>query len=142
MLLTQEEMVTSALVFQAPRIIRETACLLRSFGTKIFPIRHKFELSTLSFVPSSSSMVKESIGACVVSAIEKRSKGVRLKRLYKGGLKKKRFEVLDEEPGDDEKGGSQSYVLKFDDDEEEDRSLPQRIVPFHRIVGLPEGHHQ
>ncbi|KAL7190318.1 hypothetical protein ACSBR2_022571 [Camellia fascicularis] len=108
------------------------------------------------------------------------------------------FEVLDEEPGDDEEGGGQrkyklpwshiipfpkrndpsgaqdfpigkqvlavypsttalykatvvqprkfsccgSYVLEFDDDEEEDGSLPQRIVPFHRVVGLPEGHRQ
>ncbi|XP_057491152.1 SAGA-associated factor 29 homolog A-like [Actinidia eriantha] len=107
------------------------------------------------------------------------------------------FEVLDEEPGDDEEGGGQrkyklpmshiipfpkrsdptgaqdfppgkqvlavypgttalykatvvqphkrktdDYVLEFDDDEEEDGSLPQRIVPFHRVVGLPEGHRQ
>ncbi|GFY87248.1 SGF29 tudor-like domain-containing protein [Actinidia rufa] len=108
------------------------------------------------------------------------------------------FEVLDEEPGDDEEGGGQRkyklpmshiipfpkrsdptgaqdfppgkqvlavypgttalykatvvqphkvnsssiYVLEFDDDEEEDGSLPQRIVPFHRVVGLPEGHRQ
>ncbi|KAG5527150.1 hypothetical protein RHGRI_028162 [Rhododendron griersonianum] len=34
------------------------------------------------------------------------------------------------------------YVLEFDDDEEEDGSLPQRLVPFHRVVGLPEGHKQ
>ncbi|KAL6007265.1 hypothetical protein ACLOJK_032761 [Asimina triloba] len=32
-----------------------------------------------------------------------------------------------------------SYLLEFDDDEE-DGSLPQRLVPFHRVVGLPEGH--
>ncbi|KAK2968118.1 hypothetical protein RJ640_028023 [Escallonia rubra] len=31
------------------------------------------------------------------------------------------------------------YVLEFDDDEE-DGSLPQRLVPFHRVVALPEGH--
>ncbi|KAF7129188.1 hypothetical protein RHSIM_Rhsim10G0017400 [Rhododendron simsii] len=52
------------------------------------------------------------------------------------------IEVLDEEPGDDEERGGQSYVLEFDDDEEEDGSLPQRLVPFHRVVGLPEGHKQ
>ncbi|KAL8233942.1 hypothetical protein R6Q59_020042 [Mikania micrantha] len=33
------------------------------------------------------------------------------------------------------------YVLEFDDDEE-DGSLPQRLVPFHRVVTLPEGHRQ
>lgn len=106
------------------------------------------------------------------------------------------FEVLDEEPGDDEEGGGQrkyklpmshiipfpkrndpssaqdflpgkhvlavypsttalykatvvqarkrktdDYILEFDDDEE-DGSLPQRSVPFHRVVALPEGHRQ
>lgn len=34
-----------------------------------------------------------------------------------------------------------SYVLEFDDDEE-DGSLPQRVVPFHKVVALPEGHRQ
>ncbi|KAJ4959770.1 hypothetical protein NE237_019680 [Protea cynaroides] len=109
----------------------------------------------------------------------------------------KEFEVLDEEPGDDEEGGGQrkyklpmshiipfpkrndpssapdfptgkhvlavypgttalykatvvnahrkkktdEYLLEFDDDEE-DGSLPQRTVPFHRVVPLPEGHRQ
>ncbi|KAH7852765.1 hypothetical protein Vadar_028996 [Vaccinium darrowii] len=100
-------------------------------------------------------------------------------------------EVLDEEPADDEEGGSQRkyklpvsdiipfpkrnevsdardfrlgekvlavgrlmskhlfslfyldfctfYVLEFDDDEDDDGSLPQRVVPFHWVVGLPEG---
>ncbi|XP_034708073.1 SAGA-associated factor 29 homolog A-like isoform X1 [Vitis riparia] len=33
------------------------------------------------------------------------------------------------------------YVLEFDDDEE-DGSLPQRVVPFHKVVALPEGHRQ
>ncbi|ONK69090.1 uncharacterized protein A4U43_C05F19180 [Asparagus officinalis] len=33
------------------------------------------------------------------------------------------------------------YVLEFDDDEE-DGSLPQRNVPFHKVVPLPEGHRQ
>ncbi|KAH1193155.1 SAGA-associated factor 29 A [Glycine max] len=33
------------------------------------------------------------------------------------------------------------YVLEFDDDEE-DGSLPQRTVPFHKVVPLPEGHRQ
>ncbi|XP_027102023.2 SAGA-associated factor 29 homolog A [Coffea arabica] len=106
------------------------------------------------------------------------------------------FEVLDEEPGDDEEGGGQrkyklpmshiipfpkrndpssaqefpagkhvlavypsttalykatvvqarkrktdDYILEFDDDEE-DGSLPQRSVPFHRVVALPDGHRQ
>ncbi|KAJ4972642.1 hypothetical protein NE237_005816 [Protea cynaroides] len=109
----------------------------------------------------------------------------------------KEFEVLDEEPGDDEEGGGQrkyklpmsriipfpkrndpssaldfptgrhvlavypgttalykatvvnthrkkktdDYLLEFDDDEE-DGSLPQRTVPFHKVVSLPEGHRQ
>jgi SAGA-associated factor 29 len=106
------------------------------------------------------------------------------------------FEVLDEEPGDDEEPGGQrkyklpmshiipfpkqtdpttaqdfslgehvlavypsttalykatvvharkrktdDYILEFDDDEE-DGSLPQRRVPFHKVVALPEGHKQ
>ncbi|CAL5370142.1 unnamed protein product [Camellia sinensis] len=108
----------------------------------------------------------------------------------------KEFEVLDEEPGDDEEGGggqrkyklpvshiipfpkqndstsaqdfptgkqvlavypgttalyratvvqprkTDEYVLEFDDDEEEDGSMPQRVVSFDRVVGLPEGHRQ
>ncbi|KAL0914677.1 hypothetical protein M5K25_015045 [Dendrobium thyrsiflorum] len=33
------------------------------------------------------------------------------------------------------------YSLEFDDDEE-DGSLPQRSVPFYRVVTLPEGHRQ
>ncbi|KAL5572809.1 hypothetical protein UlMin_022406 [Ulmus minor] len=33
------------------------------------------------------------------------------------------------------------YLLEFDDDEE-DGSLPQRTVPFHKVVPLPEGHRQ
>lgn len=108
----------------------------------------------------------------------------------------KEFEVLDEEPGDDEEGGVQrkyklhmsfiipfpkrndssipefppgrhvlavypgttalykatvvstprkrktdDYLLEFDDDEE-DGALPQRTVPFHNVVPLPEGHRQ
>ncbi|XP_040385221.1 SAGA-associated factor 29 homolog A-like isoform X2 [Oryza brachyantha] len=36
---------------------------------------------------------------------------------------------------------SDDYLLLFDDDEE-DGSLPQRPVPFHRVVPLPEGHRQ
>ncbi|KAK4768444.1 hypothetical protein SAY87_003585 [Trapa incisa] len=109
----------------------------------------------------------------------------------------KEFEVLDEEPGDDEEGSGQrkyklpmshiiqfpkqndpssapefprgthvlavypgttalykatvvnsprkrksdDYLLEFDDDEE-DGTLPQRNVPFHKVVPLPEGHRQ
>ncbi|KAK9117318.1 hypothetical protein Sjap_016265 [Stephania japonica] len=33
------------------------------------------------------------------------------------------------------------YLLEFDDDEE-DGSMPQRNVPFHKVVPLPEGHRQ
>ncbi|TVU51608.1 hypothetical protein EJB05_03048, partial [Eragrostis curvula] len=96
----------------------------------------------------------------------------------------KEYEVLDEEPGDDEETTQRKYKLpmsciipfpkkgdpssaldfgqgrqvlavypgttalyratvashrKFDDDEE-DGSLPQRAVPFYRVVALPEGH--
>ncbi|XP_062215250.1 SAGA-associated factor 29 homolog A isoform X4 [Phragmites australis] len=36
---------------------------------------------------------------------------------------------------------SDDYMLEFDDDEE-DGSLPQRAVPFYRVVALPEGHRQ
>ncbi|KAL5206566.1 hypothetical protein ABZP36_034775 [Zizania latifolia] len=36
---------------------------------------------------------------------------------------------------------SDDYILLFDDDEE-DGSLPQRAVPFYRVVALPEGHRQ
>ncbi|XP_077227471.1 SAGA-associated factor 29 homolog A-like isoform X2 [Tasmannia lanceolata] len=107
----------------------------------------------------------------------------------------KEFEVLDEEPGDDEESGQRKYklpmtriipfpkrddpstghdfppgrhvlavypgttalykatvvpphrkrtddyLLEFDDDEE-DGSLPQRNVPIHKVVPLPEGHRQ
>lgn len=35
----------------------------------------------------------------------------------------------------------EDYLLEFDDDEE-DGSLPQRTVPFYRVVPLPEGHRQ
>ncbi|XP_052490015.1 SAGA-associated factor 29 homolog A [Gossypium raimondii] len=111
--------------------------------------------------------------------------------------KTKKFEVLDEEAGDDEEGGvqktyklsasciipfperndpsgtqefpagrnvlavypettalykatvistprkrkSDEYLLEFDDDEE-DGVLPQRTVPFHKVVPLPEWHRQ
>ncbi|CAA6659555.1 unnamed protein product [Spirodela intermedia] len=37
---------------------------------------------------------------------------------------------------------SRIYLLEFDDDEEEDGSLPQRNVPFYRVVPFPEGHRQ
>ncbi|PQQ13221.1 uncharacterized protein Pyn_03328 [Prunus yedoensis var. nudiflora] len=33
------------------------------------------------------------------------------------------------------------YLLEFDDDEE-DGALPQRVVPFHKVVALPDGHRQ
>ncbi|MCL7023778.1 hypothetical protein MKW94_021756 [Papaver nudicaule] len=36
---------------------------------------------------------------------------------------------------------SDDYLLEFDDDEE-DGSMPQRTVPFHKVVPLPEGHRQ
>lgn len=36
---------------------------------------------------------------------------------------------------------SDDYLLEFDDDEE-DGSLPQRTVPFYKVVPLPEGHRQ
>lgn len=36
---------------------------------------------------------------------------------------------------------SEDYVLEFDDDEE-DGSLPQRSVVFHKVVPLPDGHRQ
>lgn len=36
---------------------------------------------------------------------------------------------------------SDEYILEFDDDEE-DGALPQRTVPFHKVVPLPEGHRQ
>ncbi|KHG22672.1 hypothetical protein F383_03534 [Gossypium arboreum] len=36
---------------------------------------------------------------------------------------------------------SDEYLLEFDDDEE-DGALPQRTVPFHKVVQLPEGHRQ
>ncbi|GLU11350.1 hypothetical protein SLE2022_281050 [Rubroshorea leprosula] len=39
------------------------------------------------------------------------------------------------------KSKSEEYVLEFDDDEE-DGTLPQRTVPFHNVVALPEGHRQ
>ncbi|TVT97956.1 hypothetical protein EJB05_56782 [Eragrostis curvula] len=39
------------------------------------------------------------------------------------------------------KQSKNSYILEFDDDEE-DGSLPQRAVPFYRVVALPEGHRQ
>ncbi|CAM8965334.1 unnamed protein product [Rhodiola kirilowii] len=34
------------------------------------------------------------------------------------------------------------YLLEFDDDEEEDGSLPKRAVAFHRVVAFPEGQRQ
>ncbi|CAN0924588.1 SAGA-associated factor 29 homolog A [Linum grandiflorum] len=36
---------------------------------------------------------------------------------------------------------SDDYLLEFDDDEE-DGALPQRTVPFHKVVPLPDGHRQ
>ncbi|BFG26980.1 hypothetical protein CerSpe_132540 [Prunus speciosa] len=37
--------------------------------------------------------------------------------------------------------GLDRYLLEFDDDEE-DGALPQRVVPFHKVVALPDGHRQ
>lgn len=36
---------------------------------------------------------------------------------------------------------TEDYILEFDDDEE-DGSLPQRSVPFYRVVPLPDGYRQ
>ncbi|XP_022750537.1 uncharacterized protein LOC111299559 [Durio zibethinus] len=36
---------------------------------------------------------------------------------------------------------SDDYLLEFDDDEE-DGALPQRTVPFHKVLPLPEGYRQ
>lgn len=35
-----------------------------------------------------------------------------------------------------------SYLLEFDDDEQEDGSLPIRSVAFNRVVAFPEDHRQ
>ncbi|KAE9466435.1 hypothetical protein C3L33_01657, partial [Rhododendron williamsianum] len=142
-----------------------------------------------------SSLTGEQVAARVTNGSEKEEWFV-VKVLH-FGRETKEVEVLDEEPGDDEEGGSQrkyklpiseiipfpkrndisgvqdfrpgekvlalypdttalykatvvqprkrktdDYVLVFDDDEDEDGSLPLRVVPFHRVVGLPEGRGQ
>ncbi|XP_058180264.1 SAGA-associated factor 29 homolog A-like [Rhododendron vialii] len=142
-----------------------------------------------------SSLTGEQVAARVTNGSEKEEWFV-VKVLH-FGRETREVEVLDEEPGDDEEGGSQrkyklpiseiipfpkrndipgvqdfrpgekvlalypdttalykatvvqprkrktdDYVLVFDDDEDEDGSLPQRVVPFHRVVGLPEGRGQ
>lgn len=37
---------------------------------------------------------------------------------------------------------AEDYLLEFDDDEEDDGSLPRRSVAFHKVVPLPDGHRQ
>ncbi|KAL0344048.1 UNVERIFIED_CONTAM: SAGA-associated factor 29A [Sesamum angustifolium] len=86
--------------------------------------------SVRSHLESLANLKGEQVAARVIKRMLERMNGSWLK-----------FEVLDEEPGDDEESTGQSYILEFDDDEE-DGSLPQRSVPFHRVVPLPEGYRQ
>ncbi|KAE8710034.1 hypothetical protein F3Y22_tig00110328pilonHSYRG01148 [Hibiscus syriacus] len=145
--------------------------------------------------PSMRSHIEACVAARVTSDAEKDEWFV--VKVINFDEKTKEFEVLDEEPGDDEDGGlqrkyklpasciipfpkqndpsstqefpagrhvlavypgttalykatvistprkrkSDEYLLEFDDDEE-DGALPQRTVPFHKVVPLPEGHRQ
>ncbi|KAE8720125.1 hypothetical protein F3Y22_tig00109916pilonHSYRG00067 [Hibiscus syriacus] len=145
--------------------------------------------------PSIRSHIEACVAARVTSDAEKDEWFV--VKVINFDEKTKEFEVLDEEPGDDEEGGvqrkyklpapciipfpkrndpsstqefpagrqvlavypgttalykatvistprkrkSDEYLLEFDDDEEEG-ALPQRTVPFHKVVPLPEGHRQ
>ncbi|KAK8711041.1 hypothetical protein V6N13_146343 [Hibiscus sabdariffa] len=151
--------------------------------------------SIRSHIEACVSLKDEQVAARVTSDAEKDEWFV--VKVINFDEKTKEFEVLDEEPGDDEEGGGQrkyklpvsciipfpkrndpsstqefpagrqvlavypgttalykatvistprkrksdEYLLEFDDDEE-DGALPQRTVPFHKVVPLPEGHRQ
>ncbi|GMI67085.1 SaGa associated Factor 29 a [Hibiscus trionum] len=151
--------------------------------------------SMRSHIEACVSLKDEQVAARVTSDAEKDEWFV--VKVINFDEKTKEFEVLDEEPGDDEEGGGQrkyklpasciipfpkrndpsstqefpagrqvlavypgttalykatvistprkrksdEYLLEFDDDEE-DGALPQRTVPFHNVVPLPEGHRQ
>ncbi|KAB2085044.1 hypothetical protein E1A91_A05G386000v1 [Gossypium mustelinum] len=147
------------------------------------------------YIEACVSLKDEQVAARVTSDAEKDEWFV--VKVINFDEKTKEFEVLDEEPGDDEEGSGQKkyklpasciipfpkrndplstqefpagrnvlavypgttalykatvistprkrksdeYLLEFDDDEE-DGALPQRTVPFHKVVPLPEGHRQ
>ncbi|WRX20839.1 SGF29 tudor-like domain - like 1 [Theobroma cacao] len=156
--------------------------------------------SMRSHIEACVSLKDEQVAARVTSDAEKDEWFV--VKVINFDEKTKEFEVLDEEPGDDEEGSGQrkyklpvsciipfpkrndpsstqefpagrhvlavypgttalykatvistprkvtvpvihchQYLLEFDDDEE-DGALPQRTVPFHKVVPLPEGHRQ
>ncbi|KAH1128726.1 hypothetical protein J1N35_000104 [Gossypium stocksii] len=151
--------------------------------------------SMRSHIEACASLKDEQVAARVTSDAEKDEWFV--VKVINFDEKTKEFEVLDEEPGDDEEGGvqkkyklpasciipfpkrndpsgtqeftagrnvlavypgttalykatvistprkrkSDEYLLEFDDDEE-DGALPQRTVPFHKVVPLPDGHRQ
>ncbi|XP_022741341.1 uncharacterized protein LOC111292947 isoform X1 [Durio zibethinus] len=151
--------------------------------------------SMRSHIEACVSLKDEQVAARVTSDAEKDEWFV--VKVINFDEKTKEFEVLDEEPGDDEEGGGQrkyklpvsciipfpkrndlsstqefpagrhvlaiypgttalykatvistprkrksdDYLLEFDDDEE-DGALPQRAVPFHKVVPLPDGHRQ
>ncbi|KAK8483599.1 hypothetical protein V6N11_068232 [Hibiscus sabdariffa] len=171
-------------------------------GTDLKRKRMKSDSDIFRFSPSMRSHIEacvglkdEQVAARVTSDAEKDEWFV--VKVINFDEKTKEFEVLDEEPGDDEEGGvqrkyklpvscilpfpkqndpsgtqefpagrhvlavypgttalykatvistprkrkSDEYLLEFDDDEE-DGALPQRTVPFHKVVLLPEGHRQ
>ncbi|GER29255.1 SGF29 tudor-like domain [Striga asiatica] len=95
--------------------------------------------STRSHLESPVNMKGEQVAARVSQEDAGRDKWFVVK-VINFDKEAREFEVLDEEPGDDEEGGAR-VVLEFDDDEE-DGSLPQRLVSFHRVVPLPEGYRQ
>ncbi|KAK8540779.1 hypothetical protein V6N13_068215 [Hibiscus sabdariffa] len=157
--------------------------------------RMKSDSDNTRLSPSMRSHIEACVAARVTSDAEKDEWFV--VKVINFDEKTKEFEVLDEEPGDDEEGGGQrkyklpasciipfpkrtdpsstqefpvgrhvlavypgttalykatvistprkrksdEYILEFDDDEE-DGALPQRTVPFHKVVPLPEGHRQ
>ncbi|PPD86393.1 hypothetical protein GOBAR_DD16654 [Gossypium barbadense] len=157
--------------------------------------RMKSDSDIFRLSPSMWSYIEACVAARVTSDAEKDEWFV--VKVINFDEKTKEFEVLDEEPGDDEEGSGQKkyklpasciipfpkrndplstqefpagrnvlavypgttalykatvistprkrksdeYLLEFDDDEE-DGALPQRTVPFHKVVPLPEGHRQ
>ncbi|XP_020527620.1 uncharacterized protein LOC18442092 isoform X2 [Amborella trichopoda] len=151
-----------------------------------------------SILENPNSLIGEQVAAKIKVAVDDAQKDEWIVvKVMRFDRETKEFELLDEEPGDDEDSGQRyklpisrvipfpkrgdpssapdfptgkhvlavfpattalykatvvnthrkrktdDYLLEFDDDEEDGvPGMPQRHVPFHKVVALPEGHRQ